>query len=339
MEIIKATVFIQSFVWASLLFRNPSRNNLSLSVSFLFLSVIYLLLYINRVFERPIPWNLVPACSILLIVSVSFFQSRKLRLKHFDSGLNPAWLLLAGSIILAGYCAWTGIPAKLFWICISLFATGTFLFDAYALIIQRRKKTITGSLIEDIPSRLSLLLLLDKLLVLLFAFFILLIPEKNANSSSAIRNSLDILVAVLTFITGYITVTALFQMEGQKKGKKKKYEDSTNTPELIEKVTRLMEDQKPYLDNELSLFKMADMLEISEYELTRLLNHEMDTNFYTLVNDYRMESVLKLLKESDKRKFTIMASAYESGFNSKSTFYRIFKEYTKLTPKEYLAEN
>lgn len=100
-----------------------------------------------------------------------------------------------------------------------------------------------------------------------------------------------------------------------------------------------MEDQKPYLDNELSLVKMADMLEISEYELTRLLNHEMDTNFYTLVNDYRMENVLKLLKESDKRKFTIMASAYESGFNSKSAFYRIFKEYTKLTPKEYLAGN
>lgn len=339
MEIIKAIVFVQSFVWASLLVRKASGIYFSLFVSFLILCIIYLLLYINTVFERPIPLNLVPDCALLLSISVSFFQLRKSGLKHFLGGLNPAWLFLAGSFFLAGYCTWTGIPEKLFWICIVLFGTGTFLFDTYAVFLELRKKTTASGLLEDSPSRLNLLLLIDKLLVILFAFFILLIPENNVNSSSVIRISLDILVAVLTFITGYITVTALLQEEGQKKEKKKEYGDSRNTPELIEKLSRLMEDQKPYLDNELSLVKMADMLEISEYELTRLLNHEMDTNFYTLVNDYRMENVLKLLKESDNRKFTIMASAYESGFNSKSTFYRIFKEYTKLTPKEYLAGN
>jgi AraC-like DNA-binding protein len=339
MEIVKTVVFVQSFVWASLLVRKPFRNSLSLFVSFLLLFIIYLLLYINMVFERQIPLNLVPACTILLIISVSFFQLRKLRLRFLKKELNPAWLLLAASILLAGYCIWTGTPAKQFWIYIVLFGTATFAYDAFALIKQGRKLTYSGSLWEDVPSKLGLLLLLDKLLVLLFACFILFFPAKNAQSSTAIRNSLDMLVAVLIFITGYISVTASFHLEAQRKSKYRKNKDSRNGKGLIGKVKRLMEEQKPYLDCELSLVKMADMLELSENELTRLLNHEMNTNFYTLVNDYRMETVLKKLKESDKRKFTIMASAYESGFNSKSTFYRIFKEYTKLTPKEYLAEN
>ena len=201
-----------------------------------------------------------------------------------------------------------------------------------------RKHTFTSSILEDKPSKLGLLLLLDKLLVLLFAFFILFVPEKNAHISNALRNGLDMLIAVLIFITGYIAVTASFQLEGERKRKKKTCRDGGNNRELIDKLTRLMEDQKPYLDSEISLVKIADMLDISENELTRLLNQEMSTNFYTLINDYRMEAVLTKLKESDKRKYTIMASAYESGFNSKSTFYRIFKEYTKLTPKEYLSE-
>ena len=184
-----------------------------------------------------------------------------------------------------------------------------------------------------------MLLLVDKLLVLLFACYLLIFPAKNEDSYIATRNSMHFLIAILTFVTGYMTVSALFQSESQKKGMKQKKMVSGDAQELIGKVNRLMHDQKPYLDNELTLDKMADMLELSENELTRLLNHEMDTNFYTLVNDYRMETVLKKLKDSDRRKFTIMASAYESGFNSKSTFYRIFKEYTQRTPKEYLDEN
>ena len=100
-----------------------------------------------------------------------------------------------------------------------------------------------------------------------------------------------------------------------------------------------MKEQKPYLDCELTLEKMSRMMGVSENELTRLLNHDMETNFYKLVNDYRIETVLAKLEDSDHRRFTIMASAYESGFNSKSAFYRIFKAYTRMTPGEFLAKH
>jgi AraC-like DNA-binding protein len=339
MDMIKAFVFVQGFIWASLLFRKPSRQLVSMAAAFLFLCLLYLILYINTVFERQIPVILAPAFTMLLSVSLSFHPLKKWHLRLKEMEFNPVWFLLAASALLVAYCIWTRMPAKLCWMYVTLLGAATFAVDAYAFMKHLKKKTIAGSLLEDPWSRLSMLLLLDKGLVLLFACFIFFFPVKNEDSYPAMRNSMDILVTLLTFVTGYMTVTALFTSAAPEKRKKQKKVEDENTLALIAKVNRLMQDQKPYLDHELTLDKMADMLELSENELTRLLNHEMETNFYALVNDYRMETVLEKLKVSDNRKFTIMASAYESGFNSKSTFYRIFKEYTKLTPKEYLAEN
>ncbi len=310
-----------------------------MAVSFLFLFILYLLLYIGTVFESQVPAILAPILTMLLIIALSFHPLKKLPLVFKGKEINPAWSLAPAFILLAAYCIWTGMPVKVFWMCVILFGTATLILDSYAFLKQLKKKAIPGSLLDDTQSKLSMLLLVDKLLVLLFAFYLLIFPAKNEDSYIATRNSMHFLIAILTFVTGYMTVSALFQSESQKKGMKQKKMVSGDAQELIGKVNRLMHDQKPYLDNELTLDKMADMLELSENELTRLLNHEMDTNFYTLVNDYRMETVLKKLKDSDRRKFTIMASAYESGFNSKSTFYRIFKEYTQRTPKEYLDEN
>ena len=290
---IKAAVFVQSFIWAALLIRKPSKIYLSLALSFLILFFIYLLLYINTVYGRPIPLDLVPAGTMLLCISVSFFQLRKLPLRYLNNERSSAWILLAVPILLAGYCMWTGLPLTRCWTAIILLGAITFVLDTLAMIEHGRKLNYTGSILEDTPSKLGLFLLLDKLLVLLLGCIILFMPEQNEQRSGAVINSMHMLVAVLVFITGYMAATAPFQRGGQKKQRHVKLADGTTNPELIEKLTQLMEDQKPYLDSELSLVKMADMLEISENELTRLLNQEMNTNFYSLVNDYRMEKSLK----------------------------------------------
>jgi AraC-like DNA-binding protein len=186
---------------------------------------------------------------------------------------------------------------------------------------------------------MSFIFFLDKLLVLLFACFIILSFSRNEESPLTLKNSFHFLVTILSFITGYLAVTASFHTEVQHKRENRRNMIDQNNEGLIEKLTLIMREQKPFLDCELTLEKMSHMLEISENELTRLLNHEMNTNFYKLVNDYRIETVLKKLKETDRGRFTIMASAYESGFNSKSTFYRIFKEYTRMTPVEFLDKD
>ena len=49
-----------------------------------------------------------------------------------------------------------------------------------------------------------------------------------------------------------------------------------------------------------------------------------------------MAAVKEKLLEPDSKKYTILSAAYESGFNSSSTFYRIFKEHTGMQPKAFI---
>ena len=62
----------------------------------------------------------------------------------------------------------------------------------------------------------------------------------------------------------------------------------------------------------------------------------MGKNFYYLINEYRVGEVKKRLKNPKYKNLTILAIAYDSGFNSKSAFNTIFKDMTGLTPSQYL---
>ncbi len=96
--------------------------------------------------------------------------------------------------------------------------------------------------------------------------------------------------------------------------------------------------KKPYLDRELTIYNLSDQLRISRHTLSEVINEHMGMNFYNLVNEYRVKEVKQRMKNEDYRQLTILAIAYDSGFNSKSSFNTIFKEKTGQTPSQYLAE-
>jgi len=104
----------------------------------------------------------------------------------------------------------------------------------------------------------------------------------------------------------------------------------------VEKVENHMETSKPYLDRELTIYDLSRQLHISRHILSEIINEHMGKNFYNLVNDYRVEEVKKRLENPEYKHLTILAIAYDSGFNSKSSFNTIFKEKTGSTPSEYL---
>jgi AraC-like DNA-binding protein len=338
MEIVVAIIFVQSFIWATLLLRKPSKTG-SPVVSFLSLFLIYLLFYINTVFGKYIPGTLIPACTLILAISISYYQTKNLHLRLSLAGLALLGILSVLSVLLLVYSFRNGRESEFYWRGIALIGIVSLVYDTCLFIRHLKKKTIPGSLLKDFRFKMSLMFLVDKILVLLFASIILLFSARYEDSQDTLRIIFHFLVAILSFITGYLAVTASFHIEVQQKKKYRRNMSDQDNTALIEKLTGLMQEQKPFLDCELTLEKMSRMLVISEHELTSLLNHEMDTSFYKLVNDYRMETVMKKLKTSDHGRFTIMASAYESGFNSKSTFYRIFKEYTGMTPGEFLEKD
>ncbi len=104
-------------------------------------------------------------------------------------------------------------------------------------------------------------------------------------------------------------------------------------------LTSLMEDQRVYTDSELSLNKLARMMNINPRYLSVILNDVLNKSFYDYINYYRIEQVKYLLKGPDHEKFTIEAIANKSGFKSKSSFNLAFKKYTKMTPREFISNS
>ena len=118
----------------------------------------------------------------------------------------------------------------------------------------------------------------------------------------------------------------------QRSGLKKK-----DVADLVNKIRKYMAIEKPYLDRELSIYDLSRQLKISRHTLSEVINEHMGMNFYNLVNEYRVKEVKERMESEAFRHLTILAIAYDSGFNSKSSFNTIFKEKTGQTPSEYLA--
>ena len=83
----------------------------------------------------------------------------------------------------------------------------------------------------------------------------------------------------------------------------------------------------------LSITELAGQLEIPSNHLSQIINEQVGENFFEFVNTYRVKEVQDRIKENQDKKFTLLAIAFDSGFNSKSSFNSIFKKQTGITPK------
>jgi len=103
----------------------------------------------------------------------------------------------------------------------------------------------------------------------------------------------------------------------------------------LERFLEYVRDEKPYLDPEINLGQLSNRAKIPAHQLTMLLSIYLKQNFYTFINSYRVEEAKKLLSAAISKEKNILTIAYESGFNSKSTFNRVFKKYVGVTPSQY----
>ncbi|AXT49567.1 AraC family transcriptional regulator [Aquimarina sp. BL5] len=104
------------------------------------------------------------------------------------------------------------------------------------------------------------------------------------------------------------------------------------------KMKQLMENQKPYLNQELNLSILAESLQMKPKELSLKINQNYNKNFYDIINFYRIQAFKSRLKSSERDKMSLLGHAYECGFNSKSTFNLVFKKTMQQTPSEYLKK-
>ena len=104
--------------------------------------------------------------------------------------------------------------------------------------------------------------------------------------------------------------------------------------EIKNKIIQFFDSARPYLQSELSMDILSAELKVPKHQLTEVLNTEIGSNFFQFVNGYRIEAVKTMLADK-KNRYSIEAIGYECGFNSKSTFFTVFKNLTGQTPQEY----
>jgi TolB-like protein/AraC-like DNA-binding protein/Tfp pilus assembly protein PilF len=102
------------------------------------------------------------------------------------------------------------------------------------------------------------------------------------------------------------------------------------------RVTQTLETDKIYLNPDLTLRLLAEYTNLPPNYLSKLLNVGFKQNFSEIINTYRLNHFINLLKQNRASKFTFLSLAYDSGFNSKTVFNTFFKQKMKMTPKQYL---
>lgn len=115
---------------------------------------------------------------------------------------------------------------------------------------------------------------------------------------------------------------------------------STSTKEeqeTVANITAFMHDKKPYLDSTLTIKNVAEALDVPQRQISQSINNVTSNSFTYFINTFRVKHLTNLLKDESKRQYTIISLAEESGFSSKSTLVRIFKQHTNMTPSEYLS--
>ena len=158
-------------------------------------------------------------------------------------------------------------------------------------------------------------------------------------------DSLFLSLSVFVILIGYFGLKqkVIFENEIEQQPildeEKMKYAGSTlkedEASEYSEKLVEYMRKEKPYLNPELTLTQLATEIDITSHHLSQIINEQFKLNFFEYINQFRVEEVKTRIKNPKFDNYSLLAIAFDSGFNSKSSFNRIFKKFTNQTPSQY----
>lgn len=107
--------------------------------------------------------------------------------------------------------------------------------------------------------------------------------------------------------------------------------------DLHQRLTQMMNEKALYKRNDITLADLAALLDTHPNYLSQVINEREQKNFYNYINTLRVQAFINATSNPDKKHYSFLALAFDSGFNSKSTFNKYFKEVSGKTPSEYFS--
>lgn len=208
---------------------------------------------------------------------------------------------------------------------------------ALAVLNRHEKETFFWS--EDIRrwlTRFSIGML--GIAVMEFLFF--LMEDHSPISSSEIPFYLGQTIILSTFVY-WIAINGFkqyypLQIFTTNPGREVPLIDEKELARLVEKLQELIKREKVFLNPDLNLKLLARYLGVTEKRCSYVLNKGMGVNFNQYINDLRIEAFKERIKKGQNKTYTLTSIAYECGFDSKTTFNRVFKSRCGMTPSEFI---
>lgn len=155
--------------------------------------------------------------------------------------------------------------------------------------------------------------------------------------------ALYLLMLIVTYLTSWIGLENLAHVNllswqlHEEKTENKNFSRLTSSEiqKVVEKITALMVVDRVYLNENLSLRDVAAKLDADANLLSYVINNYLNRNFHDFVNHYRIEDVKTRINDPRYSHLTLLGIGLECGFNSKTTFNRVFKQMTGKTPTDF----
>ena len=110
--------------------------------------------------------------------------------------------------------------------------------------------------------------------------------------------------------------------------------DDDALKDIIRKVDQVMMSEKVFKNPELTLQDLSEKTDTPTHQLSQAINTHHGKSFYNYVNNLRVSEFLEMSKSPESKNYTYLALAFDSGFNSKTTFNKYFKLTTGQTPSQ-----
>ncbi|WP_341842331.1 helix-turn-helix domain-containing protein [Chitinophaga caseinilytica] len=127
----------------------------------------------------------------------------------------------------------------------------------------------------------------------------------------------------------------LFTEEEKSEAKKYRKSGLAEPVLLFENLRRFMQENRPYLDPELTHTALADLLGVKRHHLSQVINAHSGGSYFDFVNGYRVEAVKRMLADPRNHHLSILGIAMECGFQNKATFNAAFRKMTGTTPSAW----
>ncbi|TAJ06843.1 AraC family transcriptional regulator [Marinilabiliaceae bacterium JC017] len=117
--------------------------------------------------------------------------------------------------------------------------------------------------------------------------------------------------------------------------KPQQVDEEHDSDERLQEISERIKRERLFIRSDLNLRILAGLVQMKEKELSHLINHNCEMNFYTYINTFRLEEFKRLLHSGNYDHMTLVALAQEAGFKSKTSFYDFFRKTEGLTPSQY----